>query len=281
MILKHAPWRSFVDPFLSLIKSILVQLATHLFISQTVTFFHLGSAHFSPVVLLFYVWLRAYSIIVQYSTTRVTLACKGNSASVEFQDLGEVLSLRDSPRPSTLIELGDVIAHSLLYAWISMDALTRTKFQRFKSNPPLSSFKKLIVSPDSYMAYIQWVLQRLFHTVLRMVSVEGPPDANVLWFPMSPRNTLFKRRCLPARTRVSRLQLEKPQNYVSPSGILGCAKPFSCTWDQLWMQSRNKDISRPTKKPKSSTWSNEKQWSRQRMLWPSLTKPPVRGRKFQ
>jgi hypothetical protein len=44
-------------------------------------------------------------------------------------------------------------------------------------------------------------------------------------------------------TRVSRLQLEKMQNYASPSGIAGCAKPFSCTWDQLWMQSGNKDTS--------------------------------------
>ncbi len=85
MILRHALQTSFVDPFLSLIKSILVQLATHLFISWTMTFFYLGSAGSSLVVLLLQVGLRAYGTIVWYSTTGVTLACTGNSASVEFK----------------------------------------------------------------------------------------------------------------------------------------------------------------------------------------------------
>jgi hypothetical protein len=143
MILKHALRALFVDPFLSLRKSILVQIATHLFISQKVTFFHLGSTCSSLVMLFLPVRLRAYSTITQYSTTGVTLACRGNSASVEFQDLGEVLSLQDSPCCSTLRELGDVIAHIPLYAQIPMYAPTRTKF--LKSNPPLSLFMKLIV----------------------------------------------------------------------------------------------------------------------------------------
>ncbi len=53
---------------------------------------------------------------------------------------------------------------------------------------------------------------------------------NVLRFPMSPRKIPFKRQFLPSRvTRISRLLLGKMQNYVFPSGIVGCVKPFSCT----------------------------------------------------
>ncbi len=71
--------------------------------------------------------------------------------------------------------------------------------------------------------------------------------------PMSPRKTLFKRRCLPSRmTRVSRLQLDKMWNYFSSSGIAGHAKSFSCMWEQIWMQSRNEDTSIPMQKPMSS-----------------------------
>ncbi len=54
-------------------------------------------------------------------------------------------------------------------------------------------------------------------------------------------------------TRVSRPRLEKVWNYVSPSGTQGLAKLFSCMWDLLWTQSRNKDTSRPTKKPMKPT----------------------------
>ncbi len=148
----------------------------------------------------------------------------------EFQDLGEVLSLRHSPRCSTLRESGDVIATLLLYVHNSMDTPTRTKFQQFKSNPPLLLLKKLIVPTPRLLCGL--------HT---MSLVKAVPDSlknheytrNVLQFHTFPRKFQFKRRCLPSRTRVSRLQLEKTLNYISPSGIQGCAKPFSCMWDQL------------------------------------------------
>jgi hypothetical protein len=42
--------------------------------------------------------------------------------------------------------MGDTIAKILLYAQLPTDAPTQTKFQRFVSDSPLSSFKKLIVS---------------------------------------------------------------------------------------------------------------------------------------
>jgi hypothetical protein len=56
-----------------------------------------------------------------------------------------VLSLQDSLHCSTLRVLGDVIATIQPYEQPPLDAPTRTKFQQFASNPPLSSFKKLIV----------------------------------------------------------------------------------------------------------------------------------------
>jgi hypothetical protein len=40
---------------------------------------------------------------------------------------------------------GDINAKILPYTGLSMDAPTRTKSQQFASNPPLSSFKKMIV----------------------------------------------------------------------------------------------------------------------------------------
>jgi hypothetical protein len=44
MILKHAPQASFVDPFLSHIKSILMLLATPFFLLSKVTFLRIESA---------------------------------------------------------------------------------------------------------------------------------------------------------------------------------------------------------------------------------------------
>jgi hypothetical protein len=64
---------------------------------------------------------------------------------MEFQDLGEVLSLQDSPCHSTSRELGDVIATTLLCMQNPRNAPTRTKFQQVLSGPPLSLFKKLLV----------------------------------------------------------------------------------------------------------------------------------------
>ncbi len=66
------------------------------------------------------------------------------------------------------------------------------------------------------------------------------------------------------------------RKYVSPSGIAGCVKPSSCTWEWLWMGSRNKDTSRPTHKPMSSMWSHATWQNRQRPLCLSLTKPLAR-----
>jgi hypothetical protein len=71
--------------------------------------------------------------------------------------LGETLPPRNSEprstvslRPPTLQHSvstrGEVIAKILLYAQLPIDALTQTKFQWFASDPPLYSFKKLIVS---------------------------------------------------------------------------------------------------------------------------------------
>ncbi len=76
-----------------------------------------------------------------------------------------MLSLRDSPHHSTLREIGDIVAHILLYAQIPMDAFTRNKFEQFKSNPPLSSFKKLIV-----------LTPRLLHGLHTMSLAKAVPD---------------------------------------------------------------------------------------------------------
>ncbi len=63
------------------------------------------------------------------TSTRVTLASRGNSASKKIQVL-EVLSLQDSLHHSTLRVLGDVIAKILPYVRFPMDAPTQTKFQQ-------------------------------------------------------------------------------------------------------------------------------------------------------
>jgi hypothetical protein len=90
-------------------------------------------------------WSKAIWHYRMISSTGMTLVCRGNSASKKFQGL-EVQSLQDSLHCSTLGVLGDVIPKILPYVWFSTDAPTRTKFQQFASNTPLSSFKKLIVS---------------------------------------------------------------------------------------------------------------------------------------
>jgi hypothetical protein len=51
IILKHALQASFVDPFLSIIKFILIQLQHIFLISQAVPSFHLGPARSSLLVL--------------------------------------------------------------------------------------------------------------------------------------------------------------------------------------------------------------------------------------
>ncbi len=127
-----------------LIKSILVHLTNPFFNSWTVTIFHLeaacsSSCHaFSRVV-------KGRTALLYNTSTGVTLASRGNSTSEKLQGL-VVLSLWDSSRCSPFRVLGDIIAKFSPYTQIPMDAPTRTRFQQFMSDPPLSSFKKLIVS---------------------------------------------------------------------------------------------------------------------------------------
>ena len=127
--------------------------------------------------------------------------------------------------------------------------------------------------PGSYVTFIQWVLHKLSQKASRTVSAKGSPYANDLWFLMFPRKTLFKRQCLPSRmTRVSRLQLEKMWNYVSSSGIAGCAKPFSCMWVWLLTWSRNKDTSKPRRSPwalRGATWPGKAGQSCSGWVWRS------------
>jgi hypothetical protein len=96
------------------------------------------------------------------SSTRVTLAFLGKLYISRFQSLA-VLSLQDSLRAAPMKVLGDVTAkippkgreissaplsariQRLMSGRVSENSFSRTRLQRFLSNPPRSSFKKLII----------------------------------------------------------------------------------------------------------------------------------------
>ncbi len=87
-------------------------------------------------------WLMA---LLYDTSTGVTLASRGNSAFKKFQALG-VMSLQDSSPCSTLRVLGDIIAKTPPLCTIFYRCTYTNQFQQFTSNPPLSSFKKNIMS---------------------------------------------------------------------------------------------------------------------------------------
>ncbi len=121
---------------------------------------------------------------LSYNTsTGVTLASRGNSASEKLQGL-EVLSVWNSLCRSTSRALDDVVAKISSYVQLPMDAPTRTNFQRFASNPPLSSFKKLIL-----------LTLRLLHNLHMMSLVKAVPDG--LKGCKCKRITLHKRPPIP------------------------------------------------------------------------------------
>ncbi len=127
---------------------------------RTVTFVHLKTAHSFLVVLLLG-WakgLQHYQLIALLGWPLLT---RGNSAA-KFQGLA-VLSLQDSPLATPMKVLGDVTAkilpngqevfdaptrartQRLTSKRVSRDHFSRTRFQCFSSNPPHSSYKKLII----------------------------------------------------------------------------------------------------------------------------------------
>jgi hypothetical protein len=118
------------------------------------------------------------------------------------------------------------------------------------SDPPLSSFMKLIVSTPGLLGGLHTMSQAkaipkgLKDRKCKKITLHEP-----LQFPMSPRKTLFKRRCLLSRLRVAIPRLAKVWNFKFLSGNPVRAKHFSFMWDLLWRQSGKGDTSRPTKKP--------------------------------
>jgi hypothetical protein len=85
----------------------------------------------------------------------------------------------------------------------------KNKVPTLLSDPPLSSFKKLIVSLQyQYKAYIRCLLQRLFPKASRTGSAKGLLCKNVLWYPTCQKNSPSKKRFPLSRvTRVSKLPL--------------------------------------------------------------------------
>jgi hypothetical protein len=72
--------------------------------------------------------IKGLKEVLYNTSTGVTIASRGNSASKKLQGL-VVLSLRVSPHCSTSKVLGDIIAKLPPNAQISTDAPTKTKFQ--------------------------------------------------------------------------------------------------------------------------------------------------------
>ncbi len=162
-----------------------------------------------------------------------------------------MLYLRDSPRCSTLRELGDIVTNIPLYVQNPMEAPMRTKFQWFTRDPPLSSFKKLIeLTPRLLCGLHTMSLAKAVPDGLkdreckRITSCKQPP------VPYVPKKDVVQET-------VSALSNNRSLKTMIGEGTevrlpIWHSKPFSCTLDRLWTRSRNENISRPMKKPMSS-----------------------------
>ncbi len=130
---------------------------------------------------------------------------------------------------------------------IPMDAhYIRTKFQWFVSNPPCSSFKKLIVlTPRLLRSLHTMSLAKKApgglkdHECKKMALREHPPIPYVL------EKTAYKRRFLPTRISTSRRWSKKVRSYEFLSGTLARARLFSFTWDLLKKRFRKRVSSSP------------------------------------
>ncbi len=142
--------------------------------------------------------LKALSI---NSSTRVTLASEEKLCISDFQGLA-VLSLRDpllhstqecitcyctlnsAQCASTFQCTNESICPMLMSGWVSSEVFSRIRFQWFVSDPPCSSFKRLILLTLRLLQGLRMMsLAKAVPDGIKDNNVKGLPYKNVLQFP--------------------------------------------------------------------------------------------------
>ncbi len=134
--------------------------------------------------------------------------------------------------------------------WVSLDPFSRTRFQRFLSNPPRSSFKKLIILTLR-------LIQGLRTMSLAKAVPDGIKDKECKRFALWERHPVpYVPEKDPVQETISTLKSDQSlkttigedAELCIPTSTLARARLFSCMWVQPSMQSRNRAPSRPTRK---------------------------------